>query len=107
MRKKKRIFDSDVEKPTDYDDYDPVGGLAYTDFSKPAPILEGEDAERFIRMMEENERKAAENAKRPMTVEEAKESLSFRKMIYEYEKRELEEKEQEIKELEDFINKNS
>ena len=38
----------------DFDD-DPVGGLAYTDFSKPMPVLEGEDAERFVRMMEENE----------------------------------------------------
>jgi hypothetical protein len=27
----------------DYDD-DPVGALAYTDFTKPVPVLNGEDA---------------------------------------------------------------
>jgi len=88
------------------DDYDePIGALAYTDFSKPSPILEGENAERFIRKMEENERKAAEKAKKPMTKEDAKRKLSCSKIIYEFEKNRLKELEEEIKKLEEYINK--
>ena len=88
------------------DDYDdPIGALAYTDFSKPSPILEGENAERFIRIAEEKERKAAENTKKPMTKEDAKRKLFCSKIIYEFEKSRLKELEKEIKELEEYINK--
>lgn len=88
------------------DDYDePIGALAYTDFSKPTPILKGKDAERFIRIMEENERKAAERAKQPMTKEEAERKLSYSKVIYELEKNRLKDLEEEIKKLEEYINK--
>lgn len=78
--------------------------LAYTDFTKPMPILEGEAAERFIETMEENERKAAERAKQPMTKKEAERKLSFSKILYEYEKDNLKKLEDEIKSLEDYIN---
>lgn len=88
----------------EYDD-DPVGVLAYTDFTKPMPILEGEDAERFIRTMEENERKAKEMAKQPMTKEEAEKRLSQEKIIYRFEKDRLKEMEDNIKKLEEYINK--
>ena len=97
MSKKSTTFAENYEEPT---------ALAYTDFTKPMPILEGEDAERFIRAMEENERKAVERAKQPMNIEEAKRLLSTMKMIYEFEKGELEKKEKEIKELEEFIKNN-
>ena len=79
--------------------------LAFTDFTKPMPILEGEAAERFIHTMEENERKAAERAKQPMTKEEAEKKLSHSKIIYQFEKDRLKKLEEEITKLEDFINK--
>lgn len=74
--------------------------LAFTDFSKPTPILRGEDAERFIRIMEENEKKAEERAKIPPTKEELENKLNWMKLCYDFEKRQLEESEKEIKELE-------
>jgi flagellar motility protein MotE (MotC chaperone) len=83
----------------DFDD-DPVGGLAYTDFSKPMPVLEGEDAERFVRMMEENEKKAKERAKRPKTKAEIESELSIKKMILDYELREIENLKKDIEKLE-------
>lgn len=89
----------------DYDNDDPVGALAYTDFTKPMPVLEGKDAERFIRMMEENERKAAERAKRPMTLEEAEKQLSYEKMFLVMKENELKEAKESIKKLEEYIEK--
>jgi len=83
----------------DNDYEDPVGALA-TDVGKNIPVLEGEDAERFILMMEENERKAAERAKLPPTKEEIERRLSCAKIMYDFQKRQLEELEQEIKRLE-------
>jgi hypothetical protein len=74
--------------------------LAFTDFSKPTPILEGEDAERFIRIMEENEKKALERAKIPPTKEELEKRLSSMRIIYDFDKRQLEESEKKIKKLE-------
>lgn len=91
------------KKPNFADEYDddPVGALAYTDFSKSvAPVLKGEDAERFIRMMEENEKKAAERAKLPKTKEELEGELSVKKMLYEFQERELKELKKEIEKLE-------
>ena len=99
MSKKNNIFANENT------DDEPIGALAYTDFSMPSPILQGEDAERFYRIMEENERKAAEKAKQPMTKAEAEQRLSFMKIMYEFEKKNLEEKAKEIKALEDYINK--
>jgi len=98
MSKKKDTFAFDNDEPT---------ALAYTDFTKPMPILEGEVAERFIRNMEENDRKAAERTKRPITVEEAKKELMYSKIMYEFEMGKLKELEERIKKLEEIINKNS
>ena len=89
-----------------YDNDDPVGALAYTDFTKPMPILTGKDAERFLLMMEENERKAAERAKRPMTLEEAKKELSHDKMFLEMKENEVKEMKDRIKKLEEYIKNN-
>jgi DNA repair exonuclease SbcCD ATPase subunit len=115
MSKKSTTFAENYEEPTalansqyadkDYDD-DPVGALAYTDFTKPVPVLEGKDAERFIRMMEENERKAAERAKRPMTVEEAKKELSYEKIFLEMKENEIKKMKDSIKKLEEYIKNN-
>ena len=115
MSKKSTTFAEDYEEPTalansqyvdeDYDD-DPVGALAYTDFTKPVPVLRGKDAERFIRMMEENERKAAEMAKQPMTVEDAKKQLSYEKMFLEMKENEIKEIKDSIKKLEEYIKNN-
>ena len=91
-----RIFEPDI-------DDDPVGVLAYTDFTKPTPILEGEDAERFIQMMEENERKAAERAKIPPTLEELKQRYMYEKMLYEFDKEQLLKREEELNALNNKI----
>lgn len=88
-----RIFAPDI-------DDDPVGALAFTDFNKLIPVLEGEDAERFIRTMEENERKAEERAKIPPTLEELKQRYSYEKMFFEMEKEQLAQREEELKALE-------
>lgn len=93
------------KRTTFADDYDEPTALAYTDFTKPMPILEGEDAERFIRTMRENERKAKERAKIPMTKDEAEEKLSYARIIYEFEKDKLKKMEEEIKKLEEYISK--
>jgi hypothetical protein len=89
-REKSGIFVEDLDEPT---------ALAFTDFSKPSPVLEGEDAERFIRIMEENERKP----KTPPTLEELKNRLSFEKMFLEWDKEAVRKREEEIKELENKI----
>ena len=89
------VVDNDDDE---YED-DPVGALA-TDVGKNIPVLEGEDAERFVRIMEENERKAAEHAKLPPTKKEIERRLSCAKIMYDFQKRQLEELEQEIKRLE-------
>ena len=89
-----------------HEDDDPVGALAFTDFNKPSiPVLKGMDAERFVRMMEENERKAEERAKIPPTKEELENRLNWMKLVYNFEKQRLEENEKEIKELEEEIKK--
>jgi hypothetical protein len=83
--------DSDNEEPT---------ALAYTDFSKPSPVLTGEDAERFIKQMEEAEKKAKERAKQPKTKAELESELTIMKVMYEYEERELNNLKNKIEELE-------
>ena len=93
----------DGEKNSIFVEDDEPTALAFTDFSKPSPILEGEDAERFIRIMEENSRKAKECAKIPPTLEELKNRLSFEKMFLEMDKESIRKREEEIKELENKI----
>lgn len=97
MSKKSTTFAENYEEPT---------ALAYTDFTKPSPVLKGKDAERFILMMEENERKAAERAKQPMTVEEAKKQLSYEKMFLEMKENEIKKMKDSIKKLEEYIKNN-
>lgn len=87
----KFAHDNDNEEPT---------ALAYTDFSKPSPVLTGEDAERFIKQMEEVEKKVKERANRPKTKAELESELSIMKVIYEYEERELNNLKNKIEELE-------
>lgn len=97
MSKKYSTFAEEFDEPT---------ALA-TDSGHGIPILTGEVAERFVRMAEENERKAIEMSEKPMTKEEAEKKLSYSKIMYRFEKDRLKELEIEIKKLEDFINKNS
>lgn len=96
MSEKKIIFAENYDEPT---------ALAFTDFTKPLPILEGEDAEKFLKNMEEAERKAEERAKKPMTIDKAKRLLSFNKFMLDYENGKVEEIKKEIKKLESIINK--
>ena len=93
--KKIRIFTSDNE-PT---------ALAFTDFTKPIPTLRGKDAERFIRMMEENNRKAEERAKIPPTLDELERRYDVSKMVFDMHRRELEDEENRLKKLEQEIKK--
>lgn len=95
MSKNNHTFANDYEEPT---------ALAFTDFSKPMPILEGEDAERFIRNMEENERKEKESANQPITKNEAEKLLSYNKIIREFELNRIKEIDKEIKKLKKIIN---
>jgi hypothetical protein len=106
LTKFKEIFFGEKKKntnfATEYND-DPGGALAFTDFTKPVPALEGEDAERFVHMMEENERKAKERAKLPKTVAELEGELGIMKVMYEYEERELNNLKKKIEKLEKEI----
>jgi predicted RNase H-like nuclease (RuvC/YqgF family) len=77
--------------------------FAFTDFSKPSPILRGKDAERFVRIMEENNRKAAEKAKLPPTREELEMQLSYSKMMLNFQEHEVEQLKNKISQLEEKI----
>ena len=95
MSKKKITFATDLdEEPT---------ALAY-DIVKNIPILTGEPAERFVRMAEENERKAKEVRDKPLTKEEAEKELGFKRIMLEFRKNEIKRLEEEIKKLEEIIN---
>jgi hypothetical protein len=100
LRKFKRKHFAKSKKFRTFAEEDEPTALAFTDFSKPIPPLKGKDAERFIRIMEENERKAEERTKIPPTKEELENKLNWMKLCYDFEKRQLEENEKEIKELE-------
>lgn len=89
-------FDNEKNK----DDGDIGGALAFTDFSKPSPVLTGEDAERFIKQMEEAEKMTKERANRPKTKSELESELSVMRVLYEYEERELNNLKNKIENLE-------
>ena len=93
----------DKEKNRIFVENDEPTALAFTDFSKPSPVLEGEDAERFIKTIEENERKAKERSKREPTLEELKRRHSFLKILIEFEKNQIQKEEKELEELENKI----
>lgn len=103
LRKIKKRNLAKSEEFRTFADEEPTA-LAFTDFSKPTPTLEGEDAERFIRNMEENNRKAAERAKLPKTKEELERELSCCKIMLDFQEREVEQLRNRIKELEKKIN---
>lgn len=84
----------------DFDD-EPVGALA-TDVGKEIPVLRGEDAERFIRNMALAEREAEERSKRPKTRQELESEISIKKMLLDFQEREVEELRKEIKKLEEL-----
>jgi len=75
-----------------------------TDVGKNIPILDGEVAERFEQMARENEEKALKMRNEPITIEEAKRILPYKKMIYKHELKQLKSLEEEIKTLENIIN---
>ena len=84
----------------DFDD-EPVGALS-TDIGKEIPVLRGEDAERFIRNMALAEREAEERSKRPKTRQELESEISIKKMLLDFQEREVEELRKEIKKLEEL-----
>ena len=94
MSKKSSTFANDYEEPTALATY-PEKGI---------PVLTGEAAERFIKIAEENERKAKERENRPVTKEEAKKIIGFKKVMLAHEKNNIEKLEKEIKKLEEIIN---
>lgn len=95
MSKKNITFATDLdEEPTALATF-PKNGI---------PVLNGEVAERFVRMAEENERKAKEMRSKPLTKEEAEKEVGFKRIILEYKKNEIKQLEKEIKKLEEIIN---
>lgn len=100
---KKKYFARSKKFRTFANDDEPTA-LAFTDFTKPSPILEGEDAERFIKNMEEAERRAEERKKIPKSKEQLEKELSYKKWVYDLEKRNLEDLEKEIIDLEQKLN---
>ena len=88
----------------DYDDDDDEPTALATDVGKNIPILEGEAAERFIRIMEENNKKTEKRAKRKMTKEEAENALHYKRMFLKMKEDEIIQEKKDIKELEDYIN---
>lgn len=68
------------------------------------PILTGETADRFIRIAEENEKKANERKNEPISKEEAKKIIGFKKIMLEYEMNKIKKIEEEIYNLEKIIN---
>ena len=100
---KKKYFARSKKFRTFANDDEPTA-LAFTDFTKPIPILKGKDAERFIKNMEEAERRAEDRKKTPKSKEQLEEELHFKKWIYDFEKRKLEILEKEIIVLEKKLN---
>lgn len=84
------------------DDYEPVGALA-TDTGKSF-VLEGDDAERFVREMEENERRIAERTEALPTREDLQNELEYSRIILQFEERELDRLKTKIKMLEEALN---
>lgn len=87
------------------DEFEPTA-LA-TDVGKRIPILEEEAAEKFIKLAKDNEEKAKLIENKPITIEEAKNKLSIKKTMLEYEKRNIKELEKEIEKLENIINQSN
>ena len=100
---KKKYFARSKKFRTFANDDEPTA-LAFTDFTKPIPILKGKDAERFIKNMEEAERRAEDRKKTPKSKEQLEKELHFKKWIYDFEKRKLEILEKEIIVLEKKLN---
>lgn len=96
MKEKSSTFapKNDTEEPT---------ALA-TDVGKVIPILEGEVAERFLSIMRENDEKAKEAAKRPLTKEDAEKELAYERMFLRMAEEELKGRKNRIKKLEQIIN---
>lgn len=87
------------EKNSTFAESDEPTALAYTDLSKPSPILEGEDAIRFL----ENARKAEEGyekrKKEPLSLDELKRKYSYGMMVLEIDKESIKLREKELNEL--------
>lgn len=96
MSKKNNIFAQNNDE-----DYEP-SALAI-DSGRGIPILTGKSAERFLRMAEENEKKARERAKEPLTLQEAKDQIAFNKMFMESAMSSVKYYKEKIKKLEDYI----
>lgn len=71
-----------------------------TDVGKGIPILEGEAAERFLKLAKEAEDKAILNDGKEKTLKELKKDYNIKKMLVDFRKRELNEMERELEELE-------
>ena len=93
MSKKSNTFANENDEPTAL-----AGGF------HGVPTLTGEAAERFVRMADENYKKAQERKNEPLTKEEAAKQLQHELMFLEYEKSNLKKREERIKELKKIIN---
>ena len=94
MSEKNRTFAPQEEEPT---------ALAFTDFTDPSPILEGESARIFL----ENVKKAEENAEKrrnePPSIEALKDKLAMYKLFLEQDIDNVKKRYKKICDLEDKI----
>jgi hypothetical protein len=93
MSEKNRIFASDYDEPT---------ALA-VDSGKPIPTLTGESACRFLERAAKVEEEAKRRMNEPPTLDGLKHELTFQKFFLESEERQLQERKDKIKYLENKI----
>lgn len=90
---KKRIFTSQSE-PT---------ALAFTDFTKPTPILSGDAAVRFLERAKQVEEEARKQRNKPLTLEQLEKQLMYEEFFLEDDRRALMEREDRIENLKNKI----
>lgn len=93
MKDKSSIFAESKDEPT---------ALA-TDVGKVIPILEGEDAIRFEESAREAEKECEIRKSKPRTIKQLTRELQTLKMLYEFESRQLKERENSINNLQKLI----
>ena len=96
MSEKNRIFASDNDEPT---------ALA-VDSGKPIPTLTGESARIFLERAAKVEEEAKKRMNESPTLESLKRELTFQKFFLESEERQLQERKEKIKYLENKIREN-
>lgn len=82
-------------------DYEDEPTALANDIGKDIPIIKGKDAERFLKIMEENEKKVKQHS--TPTLKELRNCYSYSKLILDLKQREVKELENKIRNLEKQI----